>query len=86
MRLQWGWGNGDIKCLVFRFRDPLIAHLFTITLLEGDKVLTITRIANWGGEANCPPPYPDRGLSSKTVELAGNGSKDKVLTITGITL
>ena len=57
---------------------PLIAHLFPITLLKGDKVLTITRIANWGGEANCPPPYPDRDLSSKTVELAGNGSKDSV--------
>ena len=85
MMLQWGWGNGDIKCLLFRFRSTHCSFVHNY-LVRRDKVLTITRIANWGGEANCPSPYPDRDLSSKTVELAGNGSKDKVLTITGITI
>ena len=58
-----GVGGMVTSSAFFLDSGPLIAHFFTITLLKGDKVLTITRIANWGGEANCPPPYPGRDLS-----------------------
>ena len=38
MRLLWGGGNADIKCLVFIFRGPLIGHLFVITTCGGALV------------------------------------------------